>query len=464
MGKHLKEQHEGKNILSPERKLAKIDHKNIKEKEGEGEPKEVEENKMDTEEKIVTIKLEEYKNLQDLLVQTGQEKEEISLRLANSNHKIFDLEKTNNELTQETCNQKVENKKSVKNVNNLDKECNIKMQDMKQVLTHKDKEIKDLQEKVEKLESAKALKEIETGKCPRIKDNKKTPTLKPIPKHLTPVQTQHLKDLNGICMKCNGNPGGDCLSSCTTIHLSNTNDRHERRRVNRRINHHIADNFDTFYVNKISLPYSETIGVGSNAKQIICKTSEEFLNFLRSEDSLCTYSNYQELLAISNLLNIQIHIFTYGIGGDEASWSWNTVVPDPEMVESSEFSPGTVPDMFLYNSDNNHFDLLVEDISRLAVSGLITMSEERKDPIEKDVTNKDIVEKDMTQKDVAHKEGPDTQEEGENNHGEGNAYQGQTDTEEVEVETEGEEEETNNWKTVNGRKYKCLICNQTCNT
>ena len=55
MGKHLKEQHEGKNILSPERKLAKIDHKNIKEKEGEGEPKEVEENKMDTEEKIVTI-------------------------------------------------------------------------------------------------------------------------------------------------------------------------------------------------------------------------------------------------------------------------------------------------------------------------------------------------------------------------------------------------------------------------
>ena len=59
---------------------------------------------------------------------------------------------------------------------------------------------------------------------------------KPIPDHLNPVQEKHLKDLYGLKMKSDGNPGGDCLSSCTTMHLSNTKDSHERRRVNRRIN------------------------------------------------------------------------------------------------------------------------------------------------------------------------------------------------------------------------------------
>ena len=176
-------------------------------------------------------------------------------------------------------------------------------------------------------------------------------------------------------MKCYGNPGGDCLSSCTTIHLSNTNDRLERRRVNRKINNHIADHYDEFYVNKISLPYSETVGVGSNAKQVTCSTREELLAFLRSEDSLCTFSNYQELLAICNLINIKIHIFTYCIGGDNQKWSWSTVFPDPNMTKYSEFMPGTVPDMLLYNCDNVHYDLLVEDNSRLAVLGLISMEE-----------------------------------------------------------------------------------------
>ena len=83
--------------------------------------------------------------------------------------------------------------------------------------------------------------------------NKKSNESKPIPDHLSPVQKQHLNDLYGIRMKCDGNPGGDCLSSCVTIHISNTKDQHERRRVNRRITYHIADNYDTFYVNTFTL-------------------------------------------------------------------------------------------------------------------------------------------------------------------------------------------------------------------
>ena len=230
------------------------------------------------------------------------------------------------------------------------------------------KELVKLKENVEILMEAREEKKTKL---------KNVSNKKPIPDHLSPVQDQHLDDLLGIRMKCSGNPGGDCLSSCTTIHLSNTNDSSERKKVNRRINHHIADHFDHFYKDKIALPYSETVGVGREARQVTCSTREELLNFLRSEDSLCAYSNSQELLAICNMLNIKIHIFTYCIGGNEKSWSWKTVCRDPEMASYSDFAPGTVPDMLLYNSDNCHYNLLVEDHSRLAVLGLVSMGEEK---------------------------------------------------------------------------------------
>ena len=243
----------------------------------------------------------------------------------------------------------------------------------------KDKIIRNQANTIEK--QADAIKKLEENMKSLVqKTNEKvTPNVnfsnkkRPIPNHLTAVKEEHLKDLAGYKMKCDGNPGGDCLSSCTTIHLSNTKDGSERRRVNQRVNHHIADHFDTYYCNKISLPYSETVGVGSSARQVTCTNREELLQFLRSESSLCAYSNSQELLAICNMLNIKIHIFTYAVGGDETKWSWNTVCPDPEMTQYADFPPGAVPDMYLYNSDNCHFDLLVADNSRLAVLGLISM-------------------------------------------------------------------------------------------
>ena len=46
------------------------------------------------------------------------------------------------------------------------------------------------------------------------------------------------------------------------------------------------------------------------------------------------------------------------------------------MAQTREFALGTVPDMYRYNSDNCHYDLLVDDNSRLAVLGLMTMEEE----------------------------------------------------------------------------------------
>ena len=109
---------------------------------------------------------------------------------------------------------------------------------------------------------------------------------------------------------------------------------------------------------------------------------------------------------------MKIHIFTYGIRGNSDNWGWNSIFPDPEMAQYSEFGQGTVPDMLLYNSDSTHYDLLVKDNSRLAVLGLISISEEKeaekevalKEVAQKEAALKAVAQKEVAPKEVAHKE------------------------------------------------------------
>ena len=194
-----------------------------------------------------------------------------------------------------------------------------------------------------------------------------------IPNHLSTVHQNHLPSLHGFQMRYCAIPDGACLTNCLTAHISCTDDEEERRINNRRVNHHIADNFDKYYVNKIALPYIETVGVGQHKRKVKCTTREEFLSFLRSEDSLCAFSNYQEIQAIANMLNITVNIFTYGIGGDVTRFEWREVGPDSEMADTAHFPRGWIPDMHLYNSDQNHYDLLVSRDHRLALLGLIQL-------------------------------------------------------------------------------------------
>ena len=111
--------------------------------------------------------------------------------------------------------------------------------------------------------------------------------------------------------------------------------------------------------------------MGSNSRTVVCKTKEEFKTFLYSEKSLCVFSNSQELIAIANMLNISVRIFTYGIGGDKERCEWKEISPDPELASTAHFPKGLVPDLYLYNSDQAHYDLLVAEDHRLALLGLI---------------------------------------------------------------------------------------------
>ena len=137
LGKHLKEQHQGK-VLSPDRKVAKMNHNEAKEEDVEGDNINLEEKK------------KELENLQDLLVQTGKEKEELGLRLVNCNTKLLTLEKANEKQTQEINYLKVENEKSKNNLNDLDKEHITQIKGLKTTETQNEQDIKYLKSENEK--------------------------------------------------------------------------------------------------------------------------------------------------------------------------------------------------------------------------------------------------------------------------------------------------------------------------
>ena len=123
LGRHLKDQHQGK-TLSPERKIAKMNHDKVRVKDLKDEEE----------------KKKELVNLQDLLVQTGKEKEEISTRLSACNLKVLTMERANEALVEENKYLKVENEKAIKNLNNLDKEYITQIQDLKKMDAQKDHE------------------------------------------------------------------------------------------------------------------------------------------------------------------------------------------------------------------------------------------------------------------------------------------------------------------------------------
>ena len=81
------------------------------------------------------------------------------------------------------------------------------------------------------------------------------------------------------------------------------------------------------------------------------------------------------------------------------------ISPDPEMAQHSEFAPGTVPHMYLYNSDNCHYDLLVEDDSRLAILGFISMGDKKEAEVkEAEVKDLEVKEEDVQELEVKEAE------------------------------------------------------------
>ena len=184
-----------------------------------------------------------------------------------------------------------------------------------------------------------------------------------VPKHLFPVHERHLPLLKGFKMMYKTLGNGRCLENSVAVHILENEE--EGISIKKKVNNHMADHFESFYQDKITLPYEELIGVKGTKVKI--ESKEEMIEFLRSKKSLSAWSNCQELSAVANLFNINIHIFTYE---GKHGW-WSQVCPDPEMASFAEFNSGWAPDIYLHNSSNTHYDLLVKEESRLANAGLV---------------------------------------------------------------------------------------------
>ena len=189
-------------------------------------------------------------------------------------------------------------------------------------------------------------------------------------KFVSPVQEEHLEKLQGYKLKFTVKGDGACATNSFAVAVHE--DDNEGENVKRKVLNHIADNFDNYYINKMALPYVETVGVGNASYRKTLETPEELKTFFRSDEALKIYSNCHELLGLANLYNVKIKVFTYG-GPFEDRWS--IIHPDADLVSKESQNLGRfLPDVALYHMFETHYDLLVEDDSRIAVLGLLAGS------------------------------------------------------------------------------------------
>ena len=160
-------------------------------------------------------------------------------------------------------------------------------------------DLDDMEIKVEKELSMsfllqKRIKELETVVSVLLEEKRKEEELrkqleidlkelrgkKEVPKYLHKVNPNHLSKLKGFQLTYKTIGNGACLENALAVHVYE--DETEGPKVKRRINNHVADNWDTYYKYKIELPYTEVVGVGENAKTVTKNTREEMLEFLRS--------------------------------------------------------------------------------------------------------------------------------------------------------------------------------------
>ena len=100
---------------------------------------------------------------------------------------------------------------------------------------------------------------------------------------LMPVDPEHLPLLNGFNFYRKVKADGACLTNCAAIHIFGNEEYGPM--LKKLLYKHIDDNWEIYYRFWISFPYVETIGVGKNAKKIELHTEEEYLSFIRSDES-----------------------------------------------------------------------------------------------------------------------------------------------------------------------------------
>ena len=96
------------------------------------------------------------------------------------------------------------------------------------------------------------------------------------------ARKEHLPYLKGFEFVQESIGDGKFLENCLALKIYQNQDK--AFEVKRKLHNHVIDNLDTYYANKISFPYEETVGVGINAVKVVIYNKEELKDFLRSKE------------------------------------------------------------------------------------------------------------------------------------------------------------------------------------
>ena len=178
--------------------------------------------------------------------------------------------------------------------------------------------------------------------------------LKPIPENI-----KHFTSKDSLILSTKGD--GACALNAASAHIFE--DQGQGRKFRSILNNHMERKFP-FYSQKISFPYERQVGVAG--KTVRFDNSEEYLQYLRSNEAQLLWSDAEELIAIANLYQMDIRVITTK-GPEDPEPTMATIGPD-EDVEIKEFAmlkPGVVPTMTLLHTIDSHFDLVIPKDARI---------------------------------------------------------------------------------------------------
>ena len=168
-------------------------------------------------------------------------------------------------------------------------------------------------------------------------------------------------------------PGdGSCLFGALAAHIYK--DETQASNLRRLVRYYMVDNWWYFQL-FLSIPFTETVGVGSDSYRVFFDNYEDLKSFLLTDSSLKCYSNSQvDFAALCNLFKMNIGVFTYGLKNLPPRWTW--ISPDPLLAEYSTTGLPFVdhlPNALLYHHDEVHYELLVHKTSYLAMHGNLSI-------------------------------------------------------------------------------------------
>ena len=113
--------------------------------------------------------------------------------------------------------------------------------------------------------------------------------------------------------------------------------------------------------------------------------------------------DHHDLQAVCNMYQVPVHVLTVGVMGlAEPGARWTHLEPDIRLKSFSTAYVG-LPDMWLFHTDNNHFDLIVRRDRVLAAEGTL---KERQNKSEINHLEKEVIESRETVEEEELVDGP----------------------------------------------------------